>query len=140
VHPFIHNRQQLRVNPEFVPPYDLPLLEEPLRETLGVVVFQEQVLAVAIALAGFSVGEAEGLRRAMSRKRSKEAVEAFHERFVEGALGRGVDRQTAEEGFLKLNGFAAFGFPSPMQRRSGCSRTSRRGCATTIRPSSCARS
>jgi error-prone DNA polymerase len=111
VHPFIHNRQQLRVNPEFVPPYDHPLLEEPLRETLGVVVFQEQVLAVAIALAGFSVGEAEGLRRAMSRKRSKEAVEAFHERFVQGALGRGVDRQTAEEVFLKLNGFAAFGFP-----------------------------
>jgi error-prone DNA polymerase len=111
VHPFIHNRQQLRESPEFVPPYDHPLLEEPLRETLGVVVFQEQVLAVAIALAGFSVGEAEGLRRAMSRKRSKEAVEAFHERFVAGALGRGVDRETAEAVFLKLNGFAAFGFP-----------------------------
>jgi error-prone DNA polymerase len=111
VHPFIDNRQKLRENPEFVPPYDHPLLEEPLRETLGVVVFQEQVLAVAIALAGFSVGEAEGLRRAMSRKRSREAVEAFHERFVEGALGRGVDREKAEEVFLKLNGFAAFGFP-----------------------------
>jgi len=111
VHPFIDNRQKLRENPEFVPPYDHPLLEEPLQETLGVVVFQEQVLAVAIALAGFSVGEAEGLRRAMSRKRSQEAVEAFHERFVEGALGRGVDREKAEEVFLKLNGFAAFGFP-----------------------------
>src|SRR4051812_40879066 len=111
VHPYIANRQSLRENPEFVPPYDHPLLEEPLRETLGVVVFQEQVLAVAIALAGFSVGEAEGLRRAMSRKRSKEAVEAFHGRFVEGALGRGVDRETAEDVFLKLNGFAAFGFP-----------------------------
>ncbi len=111
VHPYIENRQSLRENPEFVPPYDHALLEEPLRETLGVVVFQEQVLAVAIALAGFSVGEAEGLRRAMSRKRSKEAVEAFHGRFVEGALGRGVDRETAEDVFLKLNGFAAFGFP-----------------------------
>ncbi len=111
VHPFIENRQRLRENPEFVPPYDHPLLEEPLRETLGVVVFQEQVLAVATALAGFSVGEAEGLRRAMSRKRSQEAVEAFHERFVEGALGRGVDRETAEAVFGKLNGFAAFGFP-----------------------------
>jgi error-prone DNA polymerase len=111
VHPFIDNRQKLRENSEFVPPYDHPLLEEPLRETLGVVVFQEQVLAVAIALAGFSVGEAEGLRRAMSRKRSREAVEAFHERFVEGALRRGVDREKAEEVFLKLNGFAAFGFP-----------------------------
>jgi error-prone DNA polymerase len=111
VHPYIENRQRLRENPEFVPPFDHPLLEEPLRETLGVVVFQEQVLSVAIALAGFSVGEAEGLRRAMSRKRSREAVEAFHERFVEGALGRGVDRETAERVFQKLNGFAAFGFP-----------------------------
>jgi error-prone DNA polymerase len=111
VHPFIENRQKLRENPEFVPPSDHPLLEEPLRETLGVVVFQEQVLSVATALAGFSVGEAEGLRRAMSRKRSREAVEAFHERFVEGALGRGVDRETAEAVFQKLNGFAAFGFP-----------------------------
>jgi error-prone DNA polymerase len=111
VHPFIENRQKLREDPAFVPPYDHQLLEEPLRETLGVVVFQEQVLAVATALAGFSVGEAEGLRRAMSRKRSREAVEAFHERFVEGALGRGVDGDTAEAVFLKLNGFAAFGFP-----------------------------
>ena len=111
VHPYIENRQRLRENLEFEPPYDHPLLEEPLRETLGVVVFQEQVLGVATALAGFSVGEAEGLRRAMSRKRSREAVEAFHERFVEGAMGRGVDRETAERVFQKLNGFAAFGFP-----------------------------
>jgi error-prone DNA polymerase len=111
VHPFIENRQKLREEPNFVPPYDHPLLEEPLRETLGVVVFQEQVLGVATALAGFSVGEAEGLRRAMSRKRSREAVEAFHGRFVEGAIGRGVDRETAEAVFQKLNGFAAFGFP-----------------------------
>jgi error-prone DNA polymerase len=111
VHPYIAHRQALRENPDFVPPYDHPLLEEPLRETLGVVVFQEQVLGVATALAGFTVGEAEGLRRAMSRKRSREAVEAFHGRFVEGALGRGVSRETAESVFQKLNGFAAFGFP-----------------------------
>src|SRR5207344_705509 len=110
-HPYIEHRRRLREDPSFVVPYDHPLLEEPLRETLGVVVFQEQVLAVAIALAGFSVGEAEGLRRAMSRKRSREAVEAFHERFVDGALGRGVDRETAEMVFQKLNGFASFGFP-----------------------------
>jgi error-prone DNA polymerase len=111
VHPYIAHRQALRENPDFVPPYDHPLLEEPRRETLGVVVFQEQVLGVATALAGFTVGEAEGLRRAMSRKRSREAVEAFHGRFVEGALGRGVPRETAEAVFQKLNGFAAFGFP-----------------------------
>ena len=52
VHPFIANRQRLREDPGFVPPSDHPLLEEPLRETLGVIVFQDQVLAVATALAG----------------------------------------------------------------------------------------
>src|SRR6184192_428305 len=61
VHPYIEHRQQLRENPSFVPPVDHPLLAECLRSTLGVVVFQDQVLEVAIALAGFSVGEAEGL-------------------------------------------------------------------------------
>src|ERR687896_238897 len=62
VHPYIAHRQQLREDPSFVPPVDHPLLEEPLRDTLGVVVFQDQVLEVAMALAGFSVGEAGGLR------------------------------------------------------------------------------
>ncbi|HEY6835232.1 MAG TPA: DNA polymerase III subunit alpha, partial [Gaiellaceae bacterium] len=91
VHPYIANRQRLRDDPEFVPPVDHPLLEDPLRETLGVIVFQDQVLEVATALAGFSIGEAEGLRRAMSRKRSLEAIEAFRPRFVEGCLGNGID-------------------------------------------------
>src|SRR5256885_14071808 len=70
VHPYIANRQRLREDPRFVPPVDHPLLGEALSETLGVIVFQDQVLEVATALAGFSIGEAEGLRRAMSRKRS----------------------------------------------------------------------
>ena len=86
VHPYIEHRQRLREDPSFVPPVDHPLLADCLRSTLGVVVFQDQVLEVAIALAGFSVGEAEGLRRAMSRKRSHDALEAYRERFVEGAL------------------------------------------------------
>jgi error-prone DNA polymerase len=111
VHPFIEHRQRLREDPAFVPPVDHPLLAEPLRETLGVVVFQDQVLEVAIALAGFSVGEAEGLRRAMSRKRSEAAIEAFRERFVEGAMGKGVDERTADEVYDKLVGFSGFGFP-----------------------------
>jgi error-prone DNA polymerase len=111
VHPFIEHRQRLREDPDFVPPVDHPLLAEPLRETLGVVVFQDQVLDVAIALAGFSVGEAEGLRRAMSRKRSEAAIEAFRERFVEGAVGKGVDERTAHEVYDKLVGFSGFGFP-----------------------------
>jgi error-prone DNA polymerase len=111
VHPYIANRQQLREDPDFVPPVDHPLLEAPLRETLGVIVFQDQVLEVATALAGFSIGEAEGLRRAMSRKRSLEAIEAFRGRFVEGAVGRGVGGEVADAVFDKLVGFSGFGFP-----------------------------
>ena len=52
-----------------MPPVEHPLLEEPLRETLGTIIFQDQVLEVAMAVAGFSIGEAEGLRRALTRKR-----------------------------------------------------------------------
>jgi error-prone DNA polymerase len=111
VHPYIANRQRLREDPDFVPPVDHPLLEEPLRETLGVIVFQDQVLEVATALAGFSIGEAEGLRRAMSRKRSLEAIEAFRGRFVEGAVERSVDEEVANAVFDKLVGFSGFGFP-----------------------------
>src|SRR6476469_611534 len=111
VHPFIANRQRLREDPEFVPPSDHPLLEEPLRETLGVIAFQDQVLAVATALAGFSIGEAEGLRRAMSRKRSLEAIEAFRGRFVKGAGAQGVSREVADAVFDKLVGFSGFGCP-----------------------------
>ncbi len=92
-------------------PVDHPLLAEPLRSTLGVVVFQDQVLEVAIALAGFTVGEAEGLRRAMSRKRSLDALEAYRGRFVAGAAGNGVDAKLADEVYDKLVGFSGFGFP-----------------------------
>jgi error-prone DNA polymerase len=111
VHPYIERRQKLREDPMYEPPADHPLLKEPLRETLGVVVFQDQVLDVAIHLAGFSVGEAEGLRRAMSRKRSHAALEAYRERFVAGALGNGVDEETAHLVYDKLVAFSGFGFP-----------------------------
>jgi error-prone DNA polymerase len=111
VHPYVERRQLLREDPTYEPPVDHPLLREPLRETLGVVVFQDQVLDVAIHLAGFSVGEAEGLRRAMSRKRSHAALEAYRERFVAGALANGVDGATANMVYDKLVAFSGFGFP-----------------------------
>jgi error-prone DNA polymerase len=111
VNPYIERRRRLREDPSFEPPYDHPLLEECLRETLGVVVFQDQVLEVAMALAGFGVGEAEGLRRAMSRRRSRAALEAYRERFLAGASDRGVDSGTAESVYDKLVGFSEFGFP-----------------------------
>jgi error-prone DNA polymerase len=111
VHPYINHRQRLREDPSFVYPIDHESLREPLRETLGVVVFQDQVLDVAMGAAGFSVGEAEGLRRAMSRKRSEEAIEAFRPRFVEGCLGNGIEEPTAHAIYDKLVGFSGFGFP-----------------------------
>ena len=111
VHPYIDARQKLREDPAYVFPVDHELLREPLRSTLGVVVFQDQVLEVAIALAGFSVGEAEGLRRAMSRKRSHDALEAYRERFVAGAIEKGVGAEVADTVFDKLVGFSGFGFP-----------------------------
>ena len=64
-----------------------------------------------MALAGFSVGEAEGLRRAMSRKRSEEAIEAYRARFVAGAIENGVEAELANEVYDKLVGFSGFGFP-----------------------------
>jgi error-prone DNA polymerase len=111
VHPYIDTRERLRVDPTYVPPVDHELLREPLRDTHGVVVFQDQVLEVAMALAGFTIGEAEGLRRAMSRKRSEEAIEAFRARFVEGAAAKGVDAETADRVYDKLAAFSGFGFP-----------------------------
>ncbi len=111
VHPYIDARERLRVDPGYVPPVDHELLREPLRDTHGVVVFQDQVLDVAMALAGFTIGEAEGLRRAMSRKRSEEAIEAFRQRFVEGAARNGVGAEDADRVYDKLAAFSGFGFP-----------------------------
>src|SRR6187551_240064 len=111
VHPYIEHRKRLREDPSFVYPVDHESLREPLRSTLGVVVFQDQVLDVAMTLAGFGVGEAEGLRRAMSRKRSEAAIEAYRDRFVEGAVANGVTEETGHAVYDKLVGFSGFGFP-----------------------------
>jgi error-prone DNA polymerase len=112
VNPYIARKQRLRVDPEFQVPYEHPLLEEVLGETLGTIIFQDQVLEVSIAFAGFSIGEAEGLRRAMSRKRSDAAIEAYHERFVEGAARQhGVAADVAERVWEMVKGFSGFGFP-----------------------------
>ncbi len=111
VHPYIEHRRRLREDPTFVYPVDHESLREPLSSTLGVVVFQDQVLDVAITLAGFTVGEAEGLRRAMSRKRSRAALESHRVRFNEGAVRNGVDAKVADLVYDKLVGFSGFGFP-----------------------------
>jgi error-prone DNA polymerase len=111
VHPYIERRKRRHEDPGFEIPYEHPLLEPVLRDTLGTIVYQEQVLEVAMALAGFSSAEAEGLRRAMSRKRSAEGLARYHERFVAGAGERGVAGATAERVWGQIQGFSGFGFP-----------------------------
>jgi error-prone DNA polymerase len=112
VNPYIQRRQRQRADPSFKVPYEHPSLEGPLGETLGTIIFQDQVLEVSMAFAGFSVSEAEGLRRAMSRKRSEAAIEAYHARFIEGARRtHGVDEVLAERVFQMVKGFSGFGFP-----------------------------
>ena len=91
--------------------YDHPCLEPILAETKGVFIFQEQVIQAAMAVAGFSSGQAETLRRAMSRKRSREAMEALREEFLAGARRQGVPQDTAATVYEKILAFAEFGFP-----------------------------
>ncbi len=111
VHPYIERRRRLREDPGYEVPYQHPLLKPVLEETLGVIIFQEQVIEVAMNVAGFSSSEAESLRRAMSRKRSREALEAHHHRFIEGAGAKGVPADTAEDIYRQIIGFSGFGFP-----------------------------
>lgn len=91
--------------------FDHPCLEPALRETKGVFIFQEQVIQAAMALAGFSAGQAEMLRKAMSRKRSREAMEALKNDFLAGAASRGVTAQVATTVYEKILAFSSFGFP-----------------------------
>jgi error-prone DNA polymerase len=105
VHPYLRRRQGIEPVT-----YLHPLLEPILQETLGIIIFQEQVIRVAVALAGFTPGEADLLRRAMSRSRSAEAMAELRQRFLEGARTKGIDREIAEEAFRQLQGFATYGF------------------------------
>jgi error-prone DNA polymerase len=112
VHPYIERRKRLREDSGFEIPYEHPLLKPVLADTLGAIVFQEQVIEVAIALAGFSAAQADSLRRAMSRKRSQQAIEEHHERFIAGAVGgNDVPEAVAEKVWDQIQGFSGFGFP-----------------------------
>ncbi len=113
VNPYIERRQRRRVDPNFAIPYEHPSLAGPLEETLGTIIFQDQVLEVAQAFAGYTAGQAESLRRAMSRKRSEAALRAHEEQFVRGAMRThdDVSEPLAREIFRKVLGFSGFGFP-----------------------------
>jgi error-prone DNA polymerase len=111
IHPYIERRKRLREDPTFEIPYPHELLKPALEETLGTIVYQEQVIETAMALADFTPGEAEGLRRAMSRKRSQEAIEEHYDGFLVGAVSKGVPLATAESVWAMIQGFSGFGFP-----------------------------
>jgi len=89
--------------------YELPELKEVLEETLGVIVYQEQVMQIANRLAGYSLGEADLLRRAMGKKKPEEMAQQ-RERFVEGAVQRGYPPKKIEKIFDLMAQFAGYGF------------------------------
>jgi error-prone DNA polymerase len=113
VNPYVRRREQLREDPgsTSVTRADHPLLDELLKDTLGIVLYQDQVLEVAIEMGGFTPGQADQFRRSMSRRRSREAMERFRSAFVEGATEKSVDARTAGAVFDKLCAFSEFGFP-----------------------------
>src|SRR5271169_4837049 len=89
--------------------YELPELETMLKETLGVIVYQEQVMQIANRLAGYSLGEADLLRRAMGKKNAEEMAKQ-RQRFVKGALDRGFPEKKIEKIFDLMEQFAGYGF------------------------------
>jgi DNA polymerase III subunit alpha len=91
------------------PDYIHPMVEPILRETFGVIIYQEQVMQIAQALSGYSLGEADMLRRAMGKKIKKE-MDAQRARFVDGAVAHGLTRAKADEVFDLLAKFADYGF------------------------------
>jgi error-prone DNA polymerase len=115
VNPYVRRREEQRraraAGRRYEPPLDHPLLRDALADTLGVILYQDQVLEVCQALAGFTPGQAEALRRAMSRRRSRELMAGFWETFRDGAVARGVAAATAERVFAQVIAFSEFGFP-----------------------------
>jgi len=106
VHPYLRRRSgRERVD------YPSEELRRVLERTLGVPLFQEQAMQIAIVAAGFSAGEADRLRRAMATFKRHGEIERFRERFVEGMVGRGYARDFAERCFKQIEGFSTYGFP-----------------------------
>jgi error-prone DNA polymerase len=106
VHPYLRRRKG-----EPVPPYPTKEIEEVLHKTLGVPLFQEQAMRLAVVAAGFTPGEADQLRRAMGAWRKTGVIDQFRKRLIEGMLSRGLSQQFAEQVFNQIRGFGEYGFP-----------------------------
>lgn len=106
VHPYLNRRQGKE-------PISYPseALKEALGRTLGVPIFQEQVMQIAILAAGFTAGEADGLRRAMAAWKRKGGLDRYHSKLVDGMTSRGYDLEFAESIFKQIHGFSEYGFP-----------------------------
>lgn len=106
VHPYLQRKQGFEKQPD---------LEEPIRSvlkrTLGVPIFQEQAMQLAVVAAGFTPGEADQLRRAMGTWRRQGIIDQFYEKFIHGMRSRGHDREFAERIFQQIQGFGEYGFP-----------------------------
>ena len=106
VHPYLRRR-----NGEEAVEYPSKELEEILKRTLGVPLFQEQAMKIAIVAAGFSPTEADELRRSMATFKAKGLVSQFHEKLTKGMIGNGYSSEYAERVFKQLEGFGSYGFP-----------------------------
>jgi error-prone DNA polymerase len=106
VHPYLRRRQGLE--PVH---YPSPALRQALQRTLGVPVFQEQVMQISMLAAGFSAGQADGLRRAMAAWRRKGSLQVWRDRLVGGMVERGYDPAFAEQIYAQVQGFSEYGFP-----------------------------
>ncbi len=138
VHPYIRRR-----NGQEPVTYLHPLLENSLGKTLGVPLFQEQLMQMAIDVAGFTPSEADQLRQAMGSKRSKQRMEKLRQRLFEGMAERGIVGDIAEELFVKMAAFANYGFPESHSVSFAylvyASSTRRRGSSCTSRQRSARR-
>jgi error-prone DNA polymerase len=106
VHPYLRRRQKLEAVS-----YPSDEIRTALKRTLGVPIFQEQVMQIAMLAAGFSPGEADQLRRSMAAWKRKGGLGSFHARLINGMVSRGYDHEFAERIFRQIEGFGEYGFP-----------------------------
>jgi hypothetical protein len=111
VHPYLQRREAKRADPNYRVDYPKDELREVLEKTLGVPLFQEQAMRLAMVAAEFSGAEADELRRAMAAWRRSGRIEKLHDRFVNGMTRRGYEPEFAERCFKQICGFGEYGFP-----------------------------
>src|SRR4029077_4429036 len=106
VHPFLRRR-----NKQEPVTYPSPMVEEVLSKTLGVPLFQEQVMRLAVVAAGFTPGEADQLRRAMGAWRRPGLIESFRQKLRAGLRARNLPLEFADQLYEQIRGFGEYGFP-----------------------------